>query len=98
MLHTLLIHKVIIIDLYTGIDNSNHVQSLFMQIFCHLLRMRETLRIPGEAAVSIHIVNIQPDTITWMMALSQFGGKLAYLFLSFVVPTALMMTNSPAWW
>ena len=58
--------------------------------------MRKSLGVPGKVTIPIHIVYVEPDSITGMVALAHLCGDLLYLLLIHIAPATLMVSNSPA--
>src|SRR5260370_7787790 len=67
-----------------------------MEVARHRFRLGEYLAIPGKVAITIHIINVEPDTVAGMVASAHLRGYLFYLLLGGITPAALVMPNRPA--
>src|SRR2546423_15364331 len=67
-----------------------------MEVARHRFRLGECLAIPGKVAITIHIINVEPDTVAGMVASAHLRGYLFYLLLGGITPAALVMPNRPA--
>src|SRR5205814_7996498 len=69
-----------------------------MEVARHRFRLGECLAIPGKVAITIHIINVEPDAVAGMVASAHLRGYLFYLLLGGITPAALVMPNRPARW
>src|SRR5256885_13041899 len=67
-----------------------------MEVARHRFRLRDCLAIPGKVAITIHIINVEPDAVAGMVASAHLRGYLFYLLLGGITPAALVMPNRPA--
>src|SRR5256885_16167455 len=67
-----------------------------MEVARHRFRLGECLAIPGKVAITIHIINVEPDAVAGMVASTHLRGYLFYLLLGGITPAALVMPNRPA--
>src|SRR5437588_13133023 len=67
-----------------------------MEVARHRFRLGECLAIPGKVAITIHIINVEPDAVAGMVASAHLRGYLFYLLLGGITPAALVMPNRPA--
>ena len=52
-----------------------------MEVARHRFRLGECLAIPGKVAITIHIINVEPDAVAGMVASAHLRGYLFYLLL-----------------
>ena len=67
-----------------------------MEVARHRFRLWECLAIPGKVAITIHIINVEPDAVAGMVASTHLRGYLFYLLMGGITPAALVMPNRPA--
>src|SRR3989440_4346200 len=96
LFHTLLVHKIVFIDLYPRINDRDQAQPLCVEIYCHFLWMRKSLSVPGKITITIHVVYVEPDSIAGMLALAHLCRHVSYLLLRHITPATEVVSNSPA--
>src|SRR2546425_8830852 len=95
MLYALLIDNVIFIDLRTGVNYCDQAQTLLVQVVYHVSRIGKLRSVPGKAAISIHIVNVEPDSVAGVIVFAQAGGNSEYLFCRRITPAGLVVAYGP---
>ena len=97
VLHTFVVNRISLFQLYTGIDNRHNLDTILRQIRNHLFRIRIALliRCPGKYLVVIHIIDIQMNDIAGDFAFSHVGNNIPDFFLRHIAPAALMIAKGP---
>ena len=57
------VDRIVGIELHSGIDDRHRMEAVAAQIGEHLLRLGEGLRVPGEDAVAVHVVDVEMDHV-----------------------------------
>lgn len=65
--------------------------SLVHDVLQHLFGVRELVRVPGEVALAICVLNIQPDEVIWDVMLIKALIHCLHIVLVIVVPAALVV-------
>ena len=67
----------------------------FAQVGEELFRVREAVFVPGKDPVAVHVVDVKEDHIARDVPLPELPRDLAYFFLGFVAPAALLVAERP---
>ena len=94
--HSLLIHIVAFLYLYTGIDDRDKADIILFQIL-HILRKIAKVVIYGEILVAVHIINIHVDHIDRDVVLSVFSRHHLKVLWCLVSPAALSKSKCELW-
>lgn len=86
-------HKVLNNFLYKT-TLPTHLASLFHEPLKHFFGFWELLRVPGEVAFAISVLNVQPDEVEGDVVLIKTLVHSFYIFLIVVVPATLMVSKS----
>ena len=81
VLQALLIHRILFINFCTRINDRNQVHTLRTQVVDHTFWIRKCGGIPGKVAISVHVVDIEPDGIAGMIAFTCGRCDLSYLLI-----------------
>mmetsp|Transcript_4499 Transcript_4499/g.11312 ORF Transcript_4499/g.11312 Transcript_4499/m.11312 type:complete len:212 (+) Transcript_4499:1575-2210(+) len=60
--------------------------------------MREEVFVPGKVALTVCVLNIEPQDIIWIIEFFKLAMNLVDILLIFVIPTTLMVPQREHWW
>ena len=75
----LVVHAVAGIDLDARVDHRERLEAARVELLQHRARLREALRVPGEAAVPIHVMDVEVEHVAGYAALALMFVELAVL-------------------
>ena len=90
-----LVHRVARIDLDAGIDDGDDTKALLAQVGQHFFRVGEALGIEGEAAVAVHVIDVQVNRVAGDALFTKRLRQGAHGAFRRIAPAALLVAQGP---
>src|SRR4029450_618446 len=68
--------RVARVELHTGVDDRDHPEALLVKSFEHAGRIGKPVGIPGENAIAVHVLDVEPYGIAWDVVVPMPLSKL----------------------
>lgn len=75
------------------LDSGAHLALLVLETLQHILWHSKLVRIPGEVALAVRVLDVQPDEVIGNVVLVKAGVDRLHVLLVVVVPPALVVTQ-----
>jgi len=67
------------------------------QAHLHGLGVGEEVLVPGEVALAIGVLDVEPQDVVWKIKFLEFAMDLRDVFLVLVIPPALVVSKGKHW-